>query len=502
MKKTIQWWHVAGDVSNVIIAGFILAATASNLAGYKAARIAFLLGGLAMVPGAIVCYIKGNENEPFRVMERTATIETYAEVLSQNPALTLPPSQSEPTDQTTQEMPKFFDWSLIETDPDKYAHLAICGGTGDGKSTLIESLIQYLKHEKFVAIDPHWEPGNYPGIPTVAKGRDYGEWPCTREVSFDHLISGKKCSYTEAISAIETEMDRRYKLRERGMKDWDKITFIFDEYFAFCKNHPNVSKDVVSTIISEARKVDLRLILITQIDTAESMGWKGMAVIKQSLRWVRLGEFAKRFASSTEDELLIQQIKSMKYPIMVEQVPAMLPVPFEQMKIRRNQNVVNDQYQTNSNPPKDERWDIRKHLESIYNLSGDNCAANGEKRGEKRGENFHPSEKPSEKISPNDREGEKPETQTGSGFSPHGENFHLFTEPGFHPSNEGTTEGENKNQQEFTLDEASLVLRLAKQGKGKTEIIKALGYPPGKAYEKGKIKYDQIKAHWEALGLW
>lgn len=373
MKKTIQWWHVAGDVGNVIIAGFILAATASNLAGYKAARVAFLLGGLAMVPGAIVCYIKGNENEPFRLMERTAAIETYAEVLSRNPALALPPSQSEPTDQTTQETPKFFDWSLIETDPDKYAHLAICGGTGDGKSTLIESLIQYLKHEKFVVIDPHWEPGNYPGIPTVAKGRDYGEWPCAREVSFDHLISGKKCSYTEAISAIETEMDRRYKLRERGVKDWDKITFIFDEYFAFCKNHLKVSKDVVSTIISEARKVDLRLILITQVDTAESMGWKGMAVIKQSLRWVRLGEFARRFASSTEDELLVQRIKSMKYPIMCETVPAMLPVPFEMMRSRsvHNSYVATEQAeQTNSNSAKNEVNTIKNYLNRLYDLPG------------------------------------------------------------------------------------------------------------------------------------
>ena len=46
------------------------------------ARTAFLLGGLAMVPGAIICYVKGNENEPFRAMERTATIEAYANSLT------------------------------------------------------------------------------------------------------------------------------------------------------------------------------------------------------------------------------------------------------------------------------------------------------------------------------------------------------------------------------------------------------------------------------------
>lgn len=482
MKKTIQWWHVAGDVGNVIIAGFILAATASNLAGYKAARVAFLLGGLAMVPGAIVCYIKGNENEPFRLMERTAAIETYAEVLSRNPALALPPSQSKPTDQTTQETPKFFDWSLIETEPDKYAHLAICGGTGDGKSTLIESLIQYLKHEKFVVIDPHWEPGNYPGIPTVAKGRDYGEWPCAREVSFDHLISGKKCSYTEAISAIETEMDRRYKLRERGVKDWDKITFIFDEYFAFCKNHLKVSKDVVSTIISEARKVDLRLILITQVDTAESMGWKGMAVIKQSLRWVRLGEFAKRFASSTNDELLVQQIKSMKYPIMCEAVPAMLPVPFEMMRPRS----VHSSYvrprsveQTNSNSAKNERDVINEFLNRLLKLPG----YSRPEPGSDSGRTPEPLNLPPEplNLNQNDRFRGSANPVQGSGLA------------------------QNLPPEPLNLNLANRVLALKKEGKNKAEIIlKVWGTKKGgsQAYRDANEEFEAIKDYWEKLGLW
>ena len=90
MKKNIQWWHIAGDVSNVVIAGFILAATASNLAGYKAARTAFLFGGLTFMPGALICFIKGNENEPIRLMEQTVSLERYAEQLSSQPATVQP----------------------------------------------------------------------------------------------------------------------------------------------------------------------------------------------------------------------------------------------------------------------------------------------------------------------------------------------------------------------------------------------------------------------------
>jgi hypothetical protein len=154
---------------NSITGLFILLAVGANLAGFKVARTAFLLGGLVPVVGSIYHANKADELDPFLRIKRQSQIEAYAEHEAQaiiNPPA-LPPASTEI---------KYFDWNLIQTKPDKYAHLAIVGGTGDGKSTLVQSLMQLI-NEPTIAIDPHWAPDHYPGIPTVAKGRNYGEYP-------------------------------------------------------------------------------------------------------------------------------------------------------------------------------------------------------------------------------------------------------------------------------------------------------------------------------------
>jgi hypothetical protein len=162
-------------------------------------------------------------------MRKQAAIETYADSLAhqiESAPAQLPPAPTEI---------KYFDWNLIQTKPDKYAHLAIVGGTGDGKSTLVQSLMQLI-NEPTIAIDPHWAPDHYPGIPTVAKGRNYGEYPAD-PVSFSGLVSGGiDCSYTEAIATIHQEMDHRYKLYEQGKSTGQRYTFILDEYFALGPN--------------------------------------------------------------------------------------------------------------------------------------------------------------------------------------------------------------------------------------------------------------------------
>ena len=223
-----------------------------------------------------------------------------------------------------------------------------------------------------------------------------------------------------------------------------------------------------------------------------------MAVIKQSLRWVRLGKFATKFATSMGDENLINLINSLPYPIMVEEQPAVLPVPFNQL----GRKVTRQPDQADSNSPKDERSTISKYLESIYSLPDYEPPDGGEKGGEKGGEIFPQSEKGGEKISPSDDGGEKPKTQAEQDFFTPGEKSHLFPRPDHDPSDGCIRGGDWESEKDFTLDEASQVLRLKKKGKGKTEIIKTLGYSSGKAYKKGKAKYDKIEAYWEAQELW
>jgi polynucleotide 5'-kinase involved in rRNA processing len=43
-----------------------------------------------------------------------------------------------------------FDFSRLRTEPDKFAHLRIIGGTGVGKTTFVDWLLDVLGGERFV----------------------------------------------------------------------------------------------------------------------------------------------------------------------------------------------------------------------------------------------------------------------------------------------------------------------------------------------------------------
>ena len=326
------------------------------------AQFASLAGGTALALVSAWAEKKSEEPDQMLQMIQAARLDLFEQLLDRRCHQAYEAAVEVQALLPAQEPQKYFDWSLIQTNPDKYAHLAIVGGTGDGKTTLTESLLQFLD-EKSIAIDPHWKPGNYPGLPTVAKGRNYGEYPAA-PIPFDDLVSGKEdCSYTEAIATIHQEMDRRYKLLKKGVPVGDRYTFILDEYTTFAGIHSKCSGSEVLSLIREARKVGLRLILIVQSDLLKDFKWEGQGAARKSLRWCRLGEFAATYASSLNDENLKSWVASQDYPILVDKVPAVLPVPLSQMKSLVVSQVVSDSI-------KDNHSAIAKYLEDIYQLPG------------------------------------------------------------------------------------------------------------------------------------
>lgn len=354
--KVLQWSTFA--IATILGA----AAIGFNFQGKDDAQFASLFGGTALALVSAWAEKKSEEPDLMLQMIQAARLDLFEQLLDRRC------HQAYEAAVEVQALPpaliaaKYFDWSLIQTNPDKYAHLAIVGGTGDGKTTLTESLLQFLD-EKSIAIDPHWKPGNYPGLPTVAKGRNYGEYPAA-PIPFDNLVSGKEdCSYTEAIATIHQEMDRRYKLLKKGVPVGDRYTFILDEYTTFAGVHPKCSGSEVLSLIREARKVGLRLILIVQSDLLKDFKWEGQGAARKSLRWCRLGEFAATYASGVKDENLKNWVASQDYPILVDKVPAVLPVPLSQMRSLIVNQIV-------SNSTKDNHSAIAKYLENIYQLPG------------------------------------------------------------------------------------------------------------------------------------
>lgn len=496
MKKSIQWWHVAGDAANIISAGFILAATASNLAGDKAARTAFLLGGLAMTPAAIVCYLKGNENEPFRAMERTAEVERYATVLADSDRPALMPVANTISDRSNVPL---YPWQNAINDA---CGIIIAGQAGFGKSTLalwFLGLFTQNKPAHIKVLDPHGRINNWEdnGLSVV--------------YDFDEIES--------ELSAAIGELDRRRKMSKQQLKNEPDYIYVTDEISA-CLDSFDDPKSVSKTLRRlgcEGRKYHVSLIAIAHSHNADALGID--AKQRSNYLLVLLGDSARQVASNVwkKESAEFQFIETQAYPCMVSgsvrDMPAVHPTHGHHSTYRKEGNppsklLTIHQIDTDRNSVEDGRWVINKYLEFLYNLPGHSQSPRnenqGEKQGEKRGEISHPGEKQDEKISPLGDGGEKPETRHEQDFLTPGEKSHLLPKPDHSPSDgcvwsDGSEMG---GEMGIDSDKASLVLQLRKQGKSKTEIIKALGHSTGKGYRKGKDEYDKIAAYWRGLDLW
>lgn len=218
-----------------------------------------------------------------------------------------------------------FDWQQFETNPDKFAHLAVVGGTGDGKSYLSVRLGAKIFSGKTIVVAPHWKPGDWEGFPVYATGRNYGSSDDS-PVNFDSLIE-KTCGSISAASVIFTlyeEMDRRYKLYEQGETDFLMVNVILDELLATLDEVPELAKPL-KKLWREARKVRIRLCGLIQDDSVEALKIKGEGLVRKNLRYVRLGEFAKNHAKKLGNEALSEWVASQKHPILVEDEPAVCP---------------------------------------------------------------------------------------------------------------------------------------------------------------------------------
>ena len=263
------------------------------------------------------------------------------------PARSLPPDREE--EPTTHSLPEssasskdydldysyesneqYFDWKLFDKQSDKYAHIAIVGGTGDGKSFTAENVSAILSGFLLVS-HPHRKPSDYPNIKAIhCGGRNYGEWKTDKPVNFKELIEpspNSRISFASLVKTLELEMDRRYKLYEKGDENYPMVNVILDEMNTCLAKIPEAikGKDApVKNLIREARKVKLRLIMLLQDDSVEALQIQGEGSIRKCFRYVRLGEFAKVHAKRQKDDFLMQWVAQQKHPILVEEIPAIV----------------------------------------------------------------------------------------------------------------------------------------------------------------------------------
>jgi len=183
--------------------------------------------------------------------------------------------------------PDYFDWRSIK----QYPHLMIVGSTGEGKSTLANWLLsEYFADSDIQIIDPHYKPGTWGNRQVIGKGRRYEE-------------------IESAFNSLTTEMDKRYQDRGQGRSDWQPLTIAIDEFPSIVANTETV-KDSLILLSQEARKVGMRIILLSQGSEVKVLGLEGKGSQRDNFCQIILGKTAQKAAKISGDYQALAILKS------------------------------------------------------------------------------------------------------------------------------------------------------------------------------------------------
>ncbi|MFN7717253.1 MAG: helicase HerA domain-containing protein [Pseudanabaenaceae cyanobacterium] len=188
----------------------------------------------------------------------------------------------------------------------KKPHLMILGETGSGKSTICKYLLSQV-NAPCIIIDPHAAPSDWVGFNVVGSGRNY--------------------------DAIATEFERlsqlmqtRYEARDKGQNQFDTVIVIIDEFPAIASALGKDATDTVKLLAREARKVQIRMCLLSQGAEVKTLGIDGEGSIRECFAMLRLGNFALTHAKSLKDKSISDALGNCDRPAMLDQTPCNLPV--------------------------------------------------------------------------------------------------------------------------------------------------------------------------------
>jgi energy-coupling factor transporter ATP-binding protein EcfA2 len=188
----------------------------------------------------------------------------------------------------------------------KKPHLMILGETGSGKSTICKYLVSQV-NAPCVIIDPHASPTDWKGFTVIGSGRNY-----------------------EAIATeferLATLMQSRYEQRDQGVTQFDPLIVIIDEFPAIASSLGKGATDTVKLLAREARKVSIRMCLLSQGAEVKTLGLEGEGSIRECFAMLRLGNFALSHGKALKDKAIGEALESNDRPAMLDQLPCNLPV--------------------------------------------------------------------------------------------------------------------------------------------------------------------------------
>ena len=184
----------------------------------------------------------------------------------------------------------------------KKPHLMILGETGSGKSTICKFLVSQVNAPCLI-IDPHASPTDWRGFNVVGSGRNYQ-------------------AIGEEFERLATLMQSRYEERDKGITQFDPLIVIIDEFPAIASALGKGATDTVKLLAREARKVSIRMCLLSQGAEVKTLGLEGEGSIRESFAMLRLGSFALTHA---KQQKILEAIDNSDRPAMLDQLPCNLP---------------------------------------------------------------------------------------------------------------------------------------------------------------------------------
>ena len=186
-------------------------------------------------------------------------------------------------------------------------HCMLLGSTGDGKSTLAKHLAANCTAYTIV-IDPHAAPDDWGNLPVFGAGRKYSE-------------------IAKIMGVTLKLLQKRFEERDNGVKQFEPIIIICDEYPAIIASTEagKVASSWMKLISREARKVSIRLVVLTQSPEVKAIGLEGEGSVRDNFCFIRLGEFALDHAKSLKDEQIKSAIESADRPAMLGNLPCAIP---------------------------------------------------------------------------------------------------------------------------------------------------------------------------------
>lgn len=233
-------------------------------------------------------------------------------------------------EESSEESLQMFNFSDIGDNRDQYAHFIIMGESGSGKTTIAEYLGCILRADKRYAIHPHAKDkgkekdfAGFDGLYGAA--RNFGS-PDDAKVSWTAIVNREvEPTIAQVLMALLELMNQRYEEYRSGAT-FENIDVYIDELPAIARAlGAKFLTPILQQLLTEARKVGIRLWLLSQGEQVKMLGLEGMSDIREGISFIRLGRLAKKYARRLKNKRLQAVVEGMSRPCLVDDSPAKVP---------------------------------------------------------------------------------------------------------------------------------------------------------------------------------